>query len=183
MKTYKPCIVVLSGIPLVGKTTLGKVLSEHSNLVFCDVETARKQVEASGAWLREEKEKEIMLAAYKLNHQWVKKRIEEGVPVLITATYSRPIYHEMLRVLQKETNVPLKVFLLTCLPELLRQRVSERTEDNPSNLRTVEQLQTVLDRYVPYPEITKTIDTTRLMEECVQEIFDPLHDVQKINNV
>lgn len=178
MNTYKPCIVVLAGIPVAGKTTLGRAICEGSNFFFCDVETARKQIEGSGAWLGPEKEKDIMLSAYTLNHRWVEEKVRDGRPVLITATYSRPVYHEMLAALQQETGVPLKVFLLTAPQEVVMERIAERSKNNPSNLRTVEQLQTVLDRYVPYPDVLETIDTTRPMEECVNEILKHLTDLR-----
>lgn len=35
---FSPSIVVLAGISLTGKTTLGKELADRTNFVFCDVD-------------------------------------------------------------------------------------------------------------------------------------------------
>lgn len=175
MIVFEKCIVVLAGLPLTGKSTLGKELSEQSNLVYFDVEIARREIERSGSWLGQEKEKQIMLSAYKRNHQWAKTKLSEGQPVVLAATYSRLEYHQMLSQLSQEASVPLKFFLLVCPESVLLERLKSRPMDSTSNIRTYEQFYSVKERYQRFQEIEASeIDTSLPIKKCVEKVFSEL---------
>jgi predicted kinase len=95
-----PTILVLSGLPLSGKTTLGKKLSEKMDWHFIDVDYCRRvgtgdterhidiNPWASGE-RRARKESEDMRIAYSIMHEAVRANIALGRSVICAATYSR----------------------------------------------------------------------------------------------
>lgn len=173
-------IIILAGLPLVGKTTVGKELARKTNLVFLDVDDARSELE--GNWKNagfrgsEENEKNAMLDAYKRNHKKAVKLLKSGSSVILAATYSRPIYHEMLKNLAKELDASLIFFLLSVSDDEIKNRIRERVKGGGnSNIHTKEDYLAVENRYKVMDGIkVVTIDSTGDIESIVDKIFSYL---------
>ncbi len=164
-------IVVLAGLPLSCKERLSKI----TGAIYLDVDYARQEISQGRAWLGPEQEKEMMLAAYKLNHLKAEKHLKAGASVILGATYSRPIYHQMLEELAAETNASLNVYLLQIPDEVVLERINKRkAEKTKSNIKTTSSYQEVKDRYVAYPEAI-TINSSESIKHILEKIVDTLN--------
>jgi len=172
-----PCIIALVGLPLTGKSTLGRALEKSSNALLCDVDVSRKALHLEGDKdnIRgsEAYEKQAMLNAYILNHKKAKEALEKNIPVILTATYSRPVYHEMLKKLSEETHTPLIVFLLESTDKKAKVRVEKRAaEGSNSNLQSFTDYLGVKMRYqcITDVELLK-LDATKSIGELVELVL------------
>jgi predicted kinase len=144
-------VVAISGLSLSGKTSLGQALAEKTDAVFLDVDKARQEISGGTQWLGPEKEYEIMLKTYACNHERASKALRDGKATIIAATYSRPVYHEMLKQLALRERAPLSILFLE---ELSRDAVSERMikrirEGGRSNIISMEGYSELRNRYQP----------------------------------
>lgn len=187
--TFKPCIIVLAGPPLSGKTTLGNRLHNETNGMFLDVDVRRSQIfRDKQNWLLPEDEhfqKQEMFAmqtSYQANHERARNWIKAGTPVVLAATYSRELYHRMIRDLSKETGVFLAVFKVEppkSDEELLKRLEGRNSGNNPSNVKTLEHFYEVLNRYrSPQKVPIRRLDTGKGVEENIREIIQRVEEVQ-----
>lgn len=117
----RPCLVVLSGVPLTGKTVLAEKLAILSNLKIVDVDAVRSEIDETrkngkATMLEPEKEKDIMVKSYAKMCRQAEEIINQGSPALVAGTFSRSEFKrplEKLADILRKKNVPLKVFLLT----------------------------------------------------------------------
>lgn len=122
------------GLPLTGKTTLGKALAERIGSHYIDIDDgpvrcAPAQEENP---LRSDearaKERKRMTVAYTILHAAVRANLTAGWPIIISATYSRHSNQEFLRQAVKDGGGELK--LIWChfddTKEEIARRVIER---------------------------------------------------------
>lgn len=165
----------------MGKTTLGRSIQQASNAVFLDVDRARRELYGTTQRLSGMQEAQAMLASYQANHQRARDAIAQGFPVIIAATYSRQLYHDMLKELAQQTDVPLRVFQLETPLTKIGERIAARNTDphNQSNVVSPEDFFEIYRRYNPMNGIPiQRIDTTKPIEENVREIVESLADLQ-----
>ena len=179
--SFRPCIVALVGLPLTGKSTLGYYLGKFSNLVFLDSDDVRTQIfERTTPRLPPDQEMFAKLVSYQKTHEIAMEHIQRQEPVAIEGTYSRKIYHEMLKRLARKAKVPLRVFLLESTDETIRRRLMIRNNENTnrSNLATVDDLQEIKARYEPLTDIWMiTINSNQPMKVKIATIFKYLNDL------
>ena len=178
--SFSASIVVFAGLPLVGKTTLAQALAQHSNFVPLDVEDARYPLGIPRYPQRgtPEEEKETMALAYIRNHKWAQKLLGLNTPVVLSATYSRPEYHDQLLALEHTTKKPLVVFQLEAPETVIEQRLKERQRNgSASNIQTYEQYRDVKSRYQAITGIDMHyLDTGQPINDCITKI---LHELSK----
>ena len=107
-------VVVLMGLPLAGKTTLGNMLSKRTGAHYLDIDKA-----AECAPPQEEnphrsdearaRERKRMAVAYTILHAAVTANLKAGWPIIISATYSRRSNQELLRRAIEEGGGNLKI--------------------------------------------------------------------------
>lgn len=182
---FKPCIVVFTGPGFTGKTTLGHLLSERTNFVFYDVDETRWSIFDKNPdqdfpdVLPDQMERFAMLTSYQANHERARNAIWAGKPVILAATYSRETYHEMLKSLQQEMGIPMKVFLLEASDKEIEIRIQKRLREGSfSNVRTMEHYLRMKNRQ----EITGVdlviVNTEKPLDQTVSEIFSYLKPLQ-----
>lgn len=165
-----PFVIVLSGMSLAGKTTLGKALEKSLGVPMLGVDKARQELSADTSWLGADREKEIMRAAYILNHQKAEKQLMAGQSVILVATYSRPEYHEAVRNLVEFTGAQLYAYYLQIPDELISTRLLQRNlEGSDSNVKTMEAFLEQRDRYQKMGG-AKQLDGGMPVEDLVQRI-------------
>lgn len=177
--SFPPIIVVLAGLPRVGKSTLANALVNRTNLVHCDVDRARYQKhppKTPPPRGTEEEEKERMAQAYRRNHQQAKETLIKGHPVILNATYSRRGYHEQLEQLARETGNQIVFFLLEAPDEVIRQRIETGQQSGPSNIVTFDQFAAVRNRYETYSDGVIKIDTSLPIDTCIETILGHLNN-------
>lgn len=100
-----PTVVALRGLPLSGKTTLGKALAHELGWAYVDVNAMRQVATTQGRpdevnpWDNGDtarRESEDMRIAYALMHEAVRINLELGRSVIISATYSRQTAQKFL---------------------------------------------------------------------------------------
>lgn len=172
---YKPCIVALVGTPGSGKSTLGELLSSQSNFSFFDVDMTRKELEEE---LKKENksfssEKEAMEASYDKNHDKAQQALENNQPAILVATYSRELYHDMLRSLEKETGFPLIVIRVNSPVSKIEKTLEQRRNfPGHSNVTTIEHYNEVANRFqnMEHPNFFEVDTTEKAPEETLEEI-------------
>lgn len=148
-----PNLIVLAGLPLSGKTELGRAIAENTDTVFFDIDETRQEISPGSEWLGPEKEKQIMLEAYKQNHQKAREALRLGKNVVVAATYSREVYHEMAKELATETGAALHFFVLTIPQTEVEKRIEIRKQSGTdSNITDMKSYAEVRDRYTPPPK-------------------------------
>lgn len=176
---FKKCLVALCGPPLSGKTTLGRELAKHSNFAFLDVDEARWEIFPKSDRLPDEQEQLAMQASYRKNHEKAGDLLQLGQPVIVAATYSRKLYHQMLQDLAERNGAELRVFLLVVSDEEIRRRIENRANENPSVVKTFEQFSEVKDRYIAIEGVRLVkVDTSLSVEENAGQIFHFLEDLR-----
>lgn len=183
---FNPCIITFTGPGLMGKTTLGRALAERTNFLHLDVDDTRWRLfertpdQGYQVKLPESLERFAMLTSYQANHERARNAVWEGKPVILSATYSREIYHEMLKWLQDQTGVPLLVFLLEASDEQLEIRLQERLKsESLSNTRTFEELLAMKSRQKPMENVGLVrLNTGRSLDETLADVFSHLSHLQ-----
>ncbi len=173
---YKPCIIVISGPTLGGKSTLARAIEERSNFQVLDGDVARASLLPEGAdpTVRRDfgSEKASMLCAYRLNHAIARELLGLGVPVLLAASYSQDYYHLMLSNLKAQTGVPMRAFYVEAPAEQVFNRLESRNLQDPiSNVRTLGDYEFQLGRFHPIQGIDlERLDIHKPIAELVEDV-------------
>ncbi len=177
-RRFRKCIVVLMGLPLTGKSTLGHRLADMSNFTYLDVDEMRQELSPGQDRRSDQEERQIMLASYQRKFNLAVPLLEKGDPVVLGATYSRPEYEAWLRGFAQQTDSPVIVFRLHAPKRVLQLRLSRRPADSPSVIRTEEELDLVIRRYAPSLTGAR-ISTKRSVEASLARILKVLEPFQK----
>lgn len=181
----RPCLIVLSGISLTGKTALAEKLVNLSNLKIVDVDVIRNEIDESRKedqqikMLEPEQEKAVMIKSYTEMCQQAERIITKGIPVIITGTFSRAEFKQPLEQLVsalKKKDIPLKVFLLTASDEEILKRIEKRREGGSfSNIDSLEKYHWAKGIFskIEFAPITE-IDTTK--PNYIKQILRALED-------
>ncbi len=163
----KPCLIVLSGVPLSGKSFLAQRLVRDFNLEHLDIDVVRDEIDESRTedseirMLDESSEREIMIRSYAELCARAEASVVSGSPMVITGTFSRNEFKEPLRVLVKnlkELNIPLKTFLLNVPGQEVLKRIEERRlQGSFSNIDS-------LEKYEWAKGLFSSIDFTKFVE-------------------
>jgi len=174
---FKKCIVALIGPPLVGKSTLGTEISKESNFVYLDIDQIRQDLfnHPTEQRLAPDQEAFAMITSYQKIFELARNTLAKGEPVLLAATYSKKIGHEMLRQLAQISGSPLKVFLLVNSNEdEIRSRLKLRAQGKSlSNIRNFQDLKDAQQRYEKIKGVDfAEIDTNNPISNCKNKIFE-----------
>lgn len=180
---FTPSIVAFVGSPTVGKSTLAQAVTKKTNHIHLDVDSIRLEIFHRDHPIRlsKEEDREEMAASYRQMHERARKVISEGLPVLLTAVYSRDFHHEMLRMLAQETGVPLKVFYLeTPSREEVEKRLADRrTRGSNSNVTLYEHFARVNEMYKLIEGVTVSrLPANLTIEEKVACVLASLKSLQ-----
>jgi predicted kinase len=160
MRTFKPCMVALSGLPLHGKTEVANHIAQHTNFVVQDVdEFRRKHFPAeSGLVLQEVEEIDIMIQSFRFMMESVGYLTERSTPVILPSTFSRRVFKdELLRFMMNHRDIPARIFRLDVHSEsVISARLAKRlAEGTASNVKTMERYRWSKTIVEPWPDGVK----------------------------
>ncbi len=143
-------IIVLSGPPLTGKSTLAGKLIARLNLIYIkptvhiDIDQVRQEVSPNldGHILPTFEERLVMVESYARLSRKALEKIENKCSVIITGTFSRDEFKTGLRVLNdyvKDKRIPLTVLRLKADDaEIERRLITRNQEGGLSPIKTME---------------------------------------------
>ncbi|MFY9463338.1 MAG: AAA family ATPase [Candidatus Sungiibacteriota bacterium] len=180
----KPCVVVLSGMPLMGKSALAAELIRMTNLIHIDVDEIRQMLfpNPDRIVFPSTSEFAVMESCYDLlikNAEWIVEQLR--IPVCVTGTFSREEFKAPLKRMWKKSVVaiPFRIFLLSASDEEITQRVEKRRrEGSASNIDTMEKFLWAKGFFQPveFARVVR-IQTIKPPDECAQEVLGYLADL------
>jgi len=171
-----PCLIILSGLPATGKTTLGREMVSHTNAFFIDIDDVRKKCypQTAGQKLSLQEEATQMKTSYYQMFQEARALLSKRQAVVLAATFSSPISHQEAEELAQDLKVPLIVFLLEAPSAVLLERTENRKTitESDSNVMDSSHLYEVANRFHPMRAGNLTVlDTTCSIDEKVKQIL------------
>ena len=173
----RPCLVLLSGLPAAGKSTLAEQLVLSENFQTFSSDATRKEL--AGRSLESEPAIGYQKGLYK--PEWTEKTysalleraataLRRGQRVLVDASFSRQAWRERFQNLAKELGVPFLLFACTIGHDKARQRLSEgRHFGSDANLEIYGKMAEHWER--PTPELgTLFLNTERPLGVNLSEI-------------
>lgn len=180
MITFETSLVIFSGLPFTGKSTLSRELARLSNFVHLDCDVYRLAIVGHDHFLPDEQEAEVMLESYRRMHVDGLNVINGRSPVSLAATYWRPIYKPLLIDLLSQLSVPIRIFELRVDDGIVGERVRRRTlEGDPSEIKTVEQYLVIKKSMEPIAFQGKIfIDTAKSLADTMAEVLPHLKELK-----
>lgn len=187
---FNPCIVVLAGAPLSGKTTLGKELAGRTNFLFLDIDEQGKKLDPMlSAQPGPLANTGRMMLKYGYLNSLAANGLTEGRPVLLAATFSHDSYVNYLRALadldrrlNQSQESALRFFVLDTPEENLPSRIEERVKKgSDSDVVTLDRAIAIRERFVPIKgDDVVQINTGLPLEINVTQILTELHPFRKV---
>lgn len=158
---YRPALIVVTGAPLAGKTSLLERLTKKTNLTGFDVDQERfSNPTTPRVTLPREEERQAVESTYQRVFSQAKDAVAQGNPVIISGVFSRSYYHNLARDFAETSHIPLRIIEIDS-PSLdeIQLRLHQRLQDphSSSNVDTVEKVQEVRTRIQPFMEDTKLV--------------------------
>ncbi len=199
MRLPTPCIVVLTGPPLHGKTAVGRRLEQQFRFIPYDVDEIKAELLTADATRRGEEYDfskgtlpEVLAAIYQVSVNRAQMAAEMGNQTVLTGTFSKPEFKASLLALLEEQNrlAPLPGYRPLLVPifrlnvssyDTIARRIEQRiVEGHPSSIKSREKYENSLKLVSPWPdglEVTD-IDADRPLEEVVADIAAHIPDLR-----
>lgn len=181
MIEYETALIIFSGLPFTGKSTLSRELAKLSNFVHLDCDVYRLAIVGNDQFLPDEQEAKVMVESYRRMHVDGLNRIRDHLPVSFAATYWRPAYKPLLVDLLSQLTAPVRIFELRVDDRLIDERIRHRTlEGDPSEIKSVEQYLVVKNNIDPIAFQEKVfVDTAKSLAETMDEVLYHLKELRK----
>lgn len=146
MDLKEKTVVVIAGLPLSGKSSLGRALAAKTGLPFIDIDEGPAScappqepnpMASDDARTREQKR---MRVAYTVLHAAIEANLEQGFSVIVAATYSRHGSQDFLKAAVDRQGGILKIILCRYddTPEEIERRIAHRiVSDTVGGCRSV----------------------------------------------
>ena len=164
-------IILLCGLPLSGKTTLGKKLSARLKIPFLDIDEIRHALfQNPPEEMESEQDRFQMEVSYKALFYIIEVLTKLGHSFIIAAIFSREERQKRaIEILGIET----KVVHCFAPEQVIKRRIIEREErrNSFSGCRTWEHYKADQERYQIFPSPRLDLDTSQSAKECLRKII------------
>jgi len=168
MTTGAPRLIVLAGLPGVGKSTVARRLAEALGAMWLRVDAIEASLLKAGI----PRSFETGLAAYVVASDVAEERLRAGGDAVIDAVNGVEPARQMWRELARRTGARLRIVEITCPdPAEHRRRVETRRPPTPPlPLPTWEEV--LAREYLPWSEPVLSVDGTRPPDENLARVLN-----------
>src|SRR6266705_740750 len=92
-KSHRPLIILILGLPGVGKTTLGKKIASELNLPFVSKDDIKVMLFDVYGWKDRETSKQAGSASFRIMDYFTEEQIKHGNSLILESTFD-PIYDD-----------------------------------------------------------------------------------------
>lgn len=165
-----PELVVVCGLPGVGKTTVAETIRERvdgdAHLLRTDV--VRGDVVSDPDYTEEE-----LRRVYDELFSRVGDRLARGESVVVDGTFKRTVHRERARDLAAEHDAEFRLVRVECDEETVRERIAARTDDASDADFDVYKL--YKEEFEPIEEACITIDNSGSTAQTRERVIDALY--------
>ena len=149
-KPMKTLIIVISGLPCTGKTTLGRKIAKEFWLPFISRDDLKELLFNSLGWQDREWSKKLGIASYDLLYYFLKTQVFAGKSLVLESNFMPKFDTNKFLDLQNQYN--LNIFQIHCIadPAVLFDRFKNRAESGERHPGHVDRLN--------YDEFQKTLE-------------------------
>ncbi|MCU0538143.1 MAG: AAA family ATPase [Hydrococcus sp. Prado102] len=131
-KTSQGQLILMSGLSGSGKSTVARKLAKHINAIHIRSDAVRKHL--AGIYVGDRASEELYTPqmsqkTYARLLELGKMLISQGFSVILDAKYDRQNLREPAINYAQSNNIPLRIIYCTATIEVLRDRISQRTND------------------------------------------------------
>lgn len=116
-----PKLVVVCGLPGVGKTTVARAVVDRLDAVHVRTDVVRKEILEDPQYTDEEKRR-----VYEAVFDRAREALESGRPVVVDGTFSKPAYRERSLEMAAEAGVPYRLLKVECDRDVVEERIRDR---------------------------------------------------------
>lgn len=164
-------LIILSGMPGVGKTTIGKLLAKKLQAVYLRIDSIEQAIRNAALLNESGGVQQVFAEGYMSAYAVAKDNLELGLTVIADSVNSIEITREDYRAVADSCNRPyLEVELICSDKNIHKQRVETRTPTLPGH--KLPTWQEVLDRdYDTWKVNPLRIDTAKMLPDKAVELI------------
>lgn len=153
MRTLSPQLIVLSGLPGTGKSSIAKLLSREIGAPVMSTDATRIRLGYQGRYAAEEKS-----VIYDAFFDAVAKAAEQEPVIILDGSFSTSACRAEALSLGRKLGRPVRFFHIYADMERIRERLKTTRENSEADLRVYE---TMKKAFVPYSRVDAVnLDTT-----------------------
>lgn len=164
-------IIIICGLPGVGKTTLANELSNLINAVVLSTDKIRKELLEYPNYDEDEKRLiyDILLLIAKYLHN-------AGINCILDATFNEQKSRNNIKKRLNLTNKQFKIIECICPEEEIISRIQNRKKSySDANISIYKKIK---EMYEPIKEKHITVDTSQSLKEIVSEVVNKIQDYE-----
>lgn len=126
----RPLLIIVSGAPSSGKTSLGRKIAKNFQLPFIFKDGIKEMLFNTLGWSDKEWTEKLNLATYGVMYHFIETQLEAGLSFVVEADFKPEEQTGQLQALEKRFQfVPFQVFC-TARKEVLLDRFKERLDSH-----------------------------------------------------
>ncbi len=162
-------IIVFTGLPGVGKSTLAEAVASKLSLPLFSVDPIESAMLQSGLI----RSFSTGLAAYLVAETLAREQLKLGLSVVIDAVNPVQEARNMWQKLAKEFGAKLHIIECTLEPSIHKQRIEERVRDLHGIPETTwERVEAIREEYLPWQEDRLVLDTANPQQQLLAKALD-----------
>ncbi|BAZ10768.1 cytidylate kinase [Calothrix sp. NIES-4071] len=121
-------VIIISGLPCTGKTTLGRKLAQDLSLPLICRDSIKESLFDSLGWSDREWSKKLGIASYDLLYHFIDSLVSKNISLIVESNFKAAFDTEKYRKLQNQYGLKLIQIHCHTKGEVLLKRFKERSE-------------------------------------------------------